>query len=49
MKNYVIENLIPVTSPISGVPAIMIGDEVFPFKQGSCSGGVDVTDTTATS
>jgi len=36
MSNYTVENLIPVTTPASGTPAIRIGDQVFPL---AVSGG----------
>lgn len=42
MSNYTVENLIPVTTPGHGTPAIRIGDQVFPL------GGTDTSDATAT-
>ena len=44
MSNYTTENLISVTNPAHGIPAIRIGDQVFPMVT---SGGVDVGSTTA--
>ena len=42
MSNYTVDNLIPVTTPGHGTPAIRIGDQVFPL------GGTDTSDATAT-
>lgn len=48
MSNYTIENLIPVSAGDGRVPAIRIGNEVFPIQiSGGGSGWIDVSDTTA--
>ena len=44
MSNYTTENLIPASNQEHNVPAIRIGDQVFTMA----AGGVDVSDTTAT-